>query len=175
VLCNPDLDLDKRVATATAGMSAAGKVASVIHRLDLDAGSALSEFEIAVFGAGGAGILTPDALDPPADPSAAADDVQDWPAGVVPMMVNVYGITPYQESLMGLLINPPESFTVEDVPGEGTVSYPNPSYIAGSYPATGFRMRMPGVDDASRNPLALPVAQDYSVVIPPDTLTFTVP
>jgi hypothetical protein len=174
VLCNPDLDVDKRVAIATAEVSAAGKVASVVHTLDFDAGSAVSAFELAIFGAGGAGILTPDELTPP-EPPAEAAATHDWASEVPSMWVNVYGVTPYADALMGLLLNPPENITVEDVPGEGTVTYPNPFYVAGSYPVTGFRAQMPGVIDADRNPLDLPVSDARSIVIPSDSLTFTVP
>jgi hypothetical protein len=91
------------------------------------------------------------------------------------LFVNLYGRNVYSENIMGLLLNPPQTITVEDVPGEGTVTYPNPEYVAGSYPVTGFRVAMPGVDDADRNPIELPIDQSYQVLIPSDTLTFTIP
>jgi hypothetical protein len=94
---------------------------------------------------------------------------------VPPLYVNTYGITPYNDNLMGLLLNPPESIYVEDIPSVGSASFPNPSYVAGSYPVNGFRVRMPGVDDADRNPINKPVAESYAVAIPSDTLTFTIP
>jgi hypothetical protein len=76
---------------------------------------------------------------------------------------------------MGLLINPPETITFEDVPGEGTVTYDNPYYVDGDgYPVTGFRVRMPGVDDADRDPIEKPTIASYQIIIPSDTLTFTV-
>lgn len=174
ILCNPDLDLDKKVAIATAMVSAAGKVASVTHVLDFAAGSAISEFELAIFGAGGAGIITPDTLAPP-DPPAEAAETQDWPGDIPPLYVNTYGVTAYSENLMGLLLNPPESIFVEDIPGVGSQSIPNPYYVAGSYPVTGFRVRMPGVDDVDRNPIDKPVSASYSIIVPADTMTFTVP
>jgi alpha-tubulin suppressor-like RCC1 family protein len=174
VLCNPALDLDKRVTISTADMSASGKVAAVTHTLDFASGSAISEFSIACFGAGGAGIITPDTLDPPAAPAAAAA-THDWAAETPSLFVQTYGVTAYSDSLMGLLLNPPETIFVEDVPDIGSKSYPNPYYVAGSYPVTGFRVQMPGVDDADRNPLDKPVAGSYAILIPSDTLTFTVP
>jgi hypothetical protein len=174
VLCNPDLDLDKRVTIDTADVQASGKAASVTHLLDFDAGSAVTEFEIALSGIGGAGIITPDTLAPPTPPAEAVES-QAWGASIPSLTVNIYGVTPYQDGLMGLLINPPESITVDDVPGEGTVTYDNPYYVAGSYPVTGFRVAMPGVDDADRNPIAIPVEQSYQLLIPSDTLTFTIP
>ena len=177
VLCNPELDVDKRIAISTGSVTATGKVASVTHTLDIAAGSAISEFEIACFGVGGAGIITPDTLAPP-DPPAEAAEKQDWVGQFPLLMVNVYGQTPYQEALTGLLINPPQSITVDDVPtvdGPQTQSFPNPHYVAGAYPVSGFRVAMPGVDDADRNPLEKPVSGSYSLLIPADTLTFTVP
>jgi hypothetical protein len=174
VLCNPELDLDKRIAISTAEMNAAGKVASIIHMLDFDAGSAVSEFAIACFGAGGAGIITPDTLAPPDAPDEAAE-TQSWPGEVPPLWVNTYGVTPYSETLVGLLLNPPETISVENVPGVGNQSFPNPFYVAGSYPVTGFRVTMPGVDDADRNPIDKPVAESYAVAITPDPISFTIP
>lgn len=173
MLCNPDLDLDKKVAIATPSISAAGKVARVRHVFDIDAGSAVTEFEIAAFGVGGAGIITPDTLAAPAPPAAAVA-TQNWAADVPSMSVNTYGVTPYTDSLMGLLLNPPETITVENIPGVGSKSFPNPYYAPGSYPATGFRMQMPGVSDADRNPLDKAVASAYQIIIPSDTLTFIV-
>lgn len=175
ILCNPDLDLDKKVAISTAAVDAAGKVAKVVHTLDFSAGSAVSEFEIAIFGAGGAGIITPDTLAPPTPP-AEADETQDWPSAILALSVNTYGVTPYTDSLMGLILNPPESIFVENIPPGGTsASYPNPYYVAGSYPVTGFRVQMPGVIDADRNPIVKPVSASYSIIVPDDAMTFTVP
>ena len=175
VLCNPDLDVDKKVAIATAAVSAAGKVARVVHTLDFMVGSAVSEFDLAIFGSGGAGIITPDTLAPPAPPAEAAE-TQDWPASVPPLYVNTFGVTPYSDSIMGLLINPPETIMVENVPPDGGAqSFPNPFYVAGSYPVTGFRAQMPGVDDADRNPLEKLASASYSIIVPDDTMTFTVP
>jgi hypothetical protein len=118
--------------------------------------------------------ITPDTLEPPAEPEPAAA-TQDWPAGIPSLFVNTYGGTPYSDNLMGLLLNPPESIFVEDIPGVGSQSFPNTHWVAGSYPVTGFRVQMPGVDDADRNPLDKPVDASYSVIVPADTMTFTVP
>lgn len=174
VLCNPDIDLDKKIAIATTACTATGKVAQVEHVLDFASGSATTEFSIAISGIGGAGIITPDTLAPPTPPDEATA-TQDWTGGIPPLFVNTYGVTPYSDNLMGLLLNPPETVAVKDVPGEGTVSYPNPYYADGSYPVQGFRVRMPGVDDADRNPLSKPVVSSYQILVPADPLTFTVP
>ena len=175
VLCNPDLDLDKRVTIATTDMAVAGKVANVTHVLDFLSGSATTEFSIACFGAGGAGIITPSPLAPPSAPSSASA-TDNWSAGVPPLFVNVFGVTPYNDNLMGLLINPPATITVKNIPPDlKTQSFPNASYVAGSYPVTGFRVRMPGVSDADRNPITNVVSSSYQVLIPSDPFTFTVP
>ncbi len=174
VLCNPDLDLDKRIAIDTGQVQAEGKVAELRHVLDFEAGSALTEFSLAISGVGGAGLITPDALDPP-DPPEAANATQEWAGSTPSLWVNNYGVTPYTENLMGLLLNVPETITVQDVPGEGTVVYANPYYTAGSYPVEGFRVRMPGVDATDRNPIEKPVSHSYQIIVPEDTLSFTIP
>ncbi len=175
VICNPDIDLDKKIEIATADMAVSGKVAGVVHTLDFAAGSALTVFSIACFGTGGSGLITPDTLSP-TTPPAAAVATQDWPSAIPPLFVNTYGVTPYADGIMGLLLNPPESLTVDNVPPDGsTQSFPNPFYTAGSYPVTGFRVRMPGVDDADRNPIEKPVYGNYRILIPHDAITFTVP
>ena len=177
ILLNPDLDLDKRVSIATAGMNASGKVATLTHVMDFSEGSATTEFSIACFGLGGAGLITPSTLTPPVPPAPAVD-TQNWSVGIPPLFVNTFGVTPYSENLMGLVINPPETVFVHDVPGPNgpeSTSLPNPSYVAGSYPVQGFRLRMPGVDDANRNPVIKPVTSDYQLILPSDPITFTVP
>lgn len=176
-VCNPDLDLDKKVAISTTMRTASGKVARVLHSFDLQAGSAVTEFEIACFGVGGAGIITPDTLAAPSPP-AEAFETQAWLGQMPALSVNTYGVTPYQDTLMGLLLNTPETITVSDVPtvdGPKTLTYANPFYSAGEYPVTGFRMEMPGVVDADRNPIELAATGDYSIVVPTDTLTTTIP
>lgn len=176
--CDPSIDLDKTLRILTADIDASGKVRSVRHVFDMAAGSAITEFSLALFGAGGAGIITPDSLDPPPAPDPVTE-TQDWGAGVPSLLVNVYGVTPYSDSLMGLLLNPEQYYTVEDVPdglgGFSTISYTNPHYTAGSYPQTGFRVSMPGVDDADRTPTAIDIAQNYNVVLPANSLTISIP
>ena len=178
VLCNPDLDLNRRVVIAASAISAGGKVVRVAHLLDFATGSALSEFDIACFGVGGAGIITPDVLTAPSSPSPA-EETQDWLAESASLLVSVYGSTPYSENLMGLLANPPETLTVYDVPtpdGPKTQTFPNPSYVVGDgYPVTGFRIKMPGVSDADRNPVEKTSSGSYQIIVPSDPLTLTVP
>lgn len=174
ILCNPDLDLDKRVAIDTAQVSAAGKVALLVHVLDFESGSATTEFSLAISGVGGDGSSTPDVLAPP-PPRMFVDHSLDWVYEIPPLACHTYGVTAYDEGLMGLLLNPSEGILVEDIPYYGSINAANPFYVEGSYPVTGFRMQMPGVDDADRNPIDDPVAASYSIIVPTDTLTFTVP
>ena len=183
VLCDPEIDLTQKLAIATPQITASGKVARLVHTLDFQAGSAVTEFEIAIFGVGGAGILPPSSLAVPSPPSSAAAK-QNWSGEMPALVTATYGGTPYQPGLMGLLLNPPESISVEDVPIPDpqvpgntlyvTKTFPNPFYVAGSYPVTGFRVKLPGVDDIDRNPIASTVQGAYDLVIPTDVLTITV-
>lgn len=173
--CDPSIDLDKRVRIDMPHIVAEAKVAEIEHMLDLDAGAATTRFSIAPFGAGGAGIITPDTLAPPSAPAPAVE-TQDWAAQAPSLYVNVYGITPYSDALMGLILNPPESIVVENVPpGGDSQTFANPHYVAGSYPVQGFRVQMPGVDDADRNPIEKPASATYGIVIPVDPFTISQP
>ena len=178
VPCDPRIDLDKRIRILDDDMDAAGKVRRVVHVMDMETGSATTEFSIAIFGAGGAGLITPDTLSAPAAPDPQ-NDTQSWPSEIPPLFVSVYGGTPYSENLMGLLMNPEHFYTVEDVPdglgGYATESYENPYWEDGSYPETGFRIRMPGVDDADRNPVDKQAESSYAIIIPADPFSFTAP
>ncbi len=175
-LCDPLLDLDKRVRIMTPEIDSSGKVSHIRHALDINQGSAVTEFSIAVFGAGGAGLITPSVMDAPAAtaPQIAA---QNWLEELPFLSVNVYGGTPYNDNLMGLLLNPQQFYTVEDVPdglgGFATESYENPFYVVGSYPSTGIRVEMPGVDETDRNPVSRNNVSVYDVVIPPETINLT--
>ena len=173
ILCNPDLDLDKRVAIDTAQISASGKVAQVVHVLDFAAGSAVSEFSLAISGAGGTASGA-DTLAPP-PPRLFVDSSLDWVYEIPPLSCHTFGVAAYDEGLMGLLLNPSEFILVEDIPAFGTINTANPFYTEGSYPVTGFRVQMPGVDDVDRDPVDDPVTASYSIIVPDDTLTFTVP
>lgn len=174
VVCNPYIDLDKRLAIDASSMQADGKVARVLHMLNIKAGSAITEFELAITGVAGAGIITPDTLEPP-EPPEEAEATQNWQGEVAALGVSCFGLTAYEDSLMGLLVNPLQYYTVEDVPEDGTISYENPFYTEGSYPETGFRFRMPGVVDADREPVTKPVAAEYKIIIDEDPLAFIVP
>lgn len=173
VPCDPSLDLTQRVRIEHAGLVAEGKIARLVHRLDLGSGRAVTEFQIACFGLGGTGLDTPDDLEPP-EPPPASEGSKSWLAQVANLTVAVHGTNVYSESICGLLANPPETITVEDAPSIGSVTYNNPAYVAGGFPETGFRVRMPGVDDADRDPITRSVEREYSVVVPLDPLQFTI-
>lgn len=69
--CLPVLDLPHTVSIAAQGVTAKGKIRRLVHRLDVDAGSAISEFELAICSAAGVGITH-------------ADDPINAPAGTTP-------------------------------------------------------------------------------------------
>lgn len=175
ILCNPDLDVDKHVAIDTAQLSASGKVAEVVHVLDFAAGSAVSEFSIGLFGAGGdAGEAPPPLVPPP--PRLMVDHSLDWVSAIPPLLCHTYGTgAEYSENMMGLLLNPPKGYYVEDTVYFYPLWSTNQFYVDGSYPVTGFRMMMPGVADADRNPIDDPISATYSIDVPAATLSIAVP
>lgn len=177
VICQPEIDTDKAIQISTSHVNAFGKVAQVRHVLNIDAGSAITEFSLAMFGASGSGLVTPDPLVPP-DPPAEATATHAWAYEVPQLTTAVSGGTPYQDSLMGWIVNPAPTITLHEVPdGSGgfkTETVPNPSYTSEIYPVSGFRASMPGVDDADRAPLEKAQASAYQIEIPLDAFSFTI-
>lgn len=70
VPCHAYIDVDKTITVNAGGVSAAGKVRRVVHTLDTDAGSAISDFDLAVCSIVGVGVTHPD--DPVAAPAGSA-------------------------------------------------------------------------------------------------------
>lgn len=170
--CNPMIDLNRRISVDAGGITASGKVFEVVHELDIDAGHAITEFTLACFGCGGTGIPSP-SPEPPEPPESTVDP-GEWAYDVPPLVTATYGGTPYQEGLMGLLLNPAKSISVEDIPPDGhSETFDNPWYVDGTYPVQGFRVRMPGVDDGLRNPVVKDVVTEIDVVVPSDTMYIT--
>lgn len=58
--CQPVLDLTHTVTIAGQGVAAKGKVRRLVHRFDVDAGGAVTEFELAICAAAGVGVTHPD-------------------------------------------------------------------------------------------------------------------
>lgn len=80
VPCNPVLDVDKTVAVDAGGVLAKGKVRRVVHRLDTDAGTAISEFWLAISSISGVGVTHPgDFVVAPAGTSAGTTNTLGAP------------------------------------------------------------------------------------------------
>lgn len=59
VPANPVIDLDKTIAIDAQGVTATGKVSRVVHRIDPAAGSAITEFRLAICSIAGVGVVHP--------------------------------------------------------------------------------------------------------------------
>lgn len=80
VPANPVLDVDKTVAIAAQGVAAKGKVRRVRHRLDPTAGTAISDFDLAICAIAGVGVAHPeDANTAPAGTSAGTTNTLEAP------------------------------------------------------------------------------------------------
>lgn len=171
----PELDVDRAVAIDIGLVEAQGKVAAVSHVLDIESGSAATRFSVAVSGIGAAGLVSETPIAPPVVDTEALLFAAVGEDDYTPPAYGTFraGETLYSDSLMGWLINPPQSITIVDVPVEGggttTKTVVNPWYTSSGYPVTGFRAQMPGVDDARRNPADTEVDQTYLVQVPEDT------
>lgn len=178
----PELDTHLALGIDIGIVQAQGKVASVTHTLDIDAGSAITAFSIAVSGIGAAGVVVETAIAAPAVDSA---QLLIDAAGADTYSVPIYGsyragLTPYNDNLMGWLVNPPKTITLTGVPvydangaqtGVTDKEIPNEYYTPNAYPVSGFRAQMPGVDDARRNPAQTDVTATYTVAVPENVFT----
>lgn len=176
VACLPEIDLTDAAGINAAGIVASGKVARLVHTLDPDAGTATTQITIALSGIAASGIITPSTLEPPEPPDLDATTGNDEWESRVPSTTNhlgaVTGAT-YSDDLMGYLVNAPEEFDITD--GDTVERVENTYYVAtAELPITGFRLRMPGVNDTHRNPVTLSTSAEYDIEIPEDTLTLTV-
>lgn len=178
--CLPELDLVHAVELDTGTLDCEGKVARLVHVLDLVSGAATTTVTVALSGIAAGGIVDETALAPPAVPdidAATGDD--DWVAAI-PHLASIHvGATdalsdPYSESLMGFLCNAPQRASYYNFTLDAWYSVTNADYNeALAYPSTGFRASMPGVADTHRNPLTLDQSADYDVDVPEDPLTLT--
>lgn len=83
VPCNPVLDVDKTVAIDAGGVLARGKVRRVRHRLDAEAGTAVSEFDLAICTIAGVGVThDADAVTAPAGTAAGTSNTLAAPTVV---------------------------------------------------------------------------------------------
>lgn len=60
VPAHADIDVDKTISVVAGGVSAKGKVKRVVHTLDLDGGSAISDFDLAICSVAGIGVTHPE-------------------------------------------------------------------------------------------------------------------
>lgn len=180
----PSLDLVHACRINTPTVQATGKVVRVMHIMDMDDGSALTEFSIAVSGHGAVGIEVTDtpvvAPDAPAGTETTAPDF-----AYLYLHVGAQADSEdYSDTMQGWIVNAPRAFNVTDQGGSsytydaetqkeqqqdysGTVS--NSSYIeAKAYPSEGFRLILPAVEDDQREPATIPGGSEYQVDIPED-------
>lgn len=170
--CRPEIDLDLRIAIDTDTLDATGKVSRVVHTLDIEAGTAITDFTLALSGIGAVGIADPDALVAPeeVDPGIEPDV---W---VTPDLTTcIPGTCAYNDNKSGLIINPPTTipFIKIDDPCtqvgsmSATVDPPN----GAAFPFSGFRVVLDGVDDEHRDAKIAQGGKTYDIAIPIDPLT----
>jgi alpha-tubulin suppressor-like RCC1 family protein len=175
VPCLPEIDLTHAVELDSASVSASGKVARIVHTIDLEVGRAETRITLALSGIASAGIVSPDVLDvPPAPDVDDATGEDPWSANIPALLTHVGAYNAnYSEDMMGFLINAPAAYLKTD--GADSESVTNAYYDeAYTFPSTGFRIQLPGVADTHRQPLEIEVAQSYAVEIPENPLTLEV-
>lgn len=173
--CRPEIDLDLRIAIDTDTLDAVGKVAHVVHTLDIEAGTAITDFTLALSGIGAVGLVDPDALVAPdeLDPGIAPDT---W---VTPDLTTcIPGTCAYNENKSGLIINPPSTIPfikIEDPCTQlGAMSAEVDPPNGAPFPFSGFRVVLDGVDDENRDSKIAEGGATYNISIPIDPLTQTV-
>jgi hypothetical protein len=194
----PELDRTKRVRIESPRGEAEGKVFSYQHSWDMNRGRFTTDFEIAVSRHGGVGI-TPPADTPSEAPAAPA--VPEVSTAVLDTLYDVPGLyigalasSPEEdENWTGWIVNVPPSFNVNDPgsdvprinpetqkterqrvndPYSGSTS--NPLYRADKeYKQTGFRVKLPAVEEEMRDAAAPVVKTEYTIPIVQDDFTLT--
>lgn len=174
VALQPTLDLPMAVMLDTARVAASGKLARVRHALDLSSGSATTELSIALFGARGTGIVTPDSIAAPTQPLDTIPP-QDWSAELPHLGTLIGGVDVYQPAFSGWLVNPPESVSMYAIVGgeREARTLSNPKYTPNPLPVSGFRITMPGVSDCNRNAAELRAESQLVMDIPQDMLVLS--
>jgi hypothetical protein len=163
---DPDVDLPHTLRVATARCAATGKVARVVHRLDLASGAATTEVQLAISGVGAAGL--PQYESPPTPPAVPAAPA---PSGNL--------LADATTTWVGQSFNTPGAGAPDDAVGYFTnVAYDhNSPYWPHLYDPTKpkydvrFVLQTPVIPDADRDNLTVPVARSYETSIPEDELT----
>jgi hypothetical protein len=194
----PELDLDKRLRIEKGDNAGEGKVISLEHSWDRSRGRAVTEFEIAITRHGAVGITPPDvspseappAPAVPAPSSAAFAALYDLPT----LHIGALADSPDEdEDWTGWIVNVPANYNVDD-PGSTEPSInpetqkterrlvndpyrggtANPLYRADkAYSQTGFRVRLPAVEDEARDAVEPTVAAAYTLAILQDDFNLT--
>lgn len=163
VAIRPDIDLDRRIEIDTPVLVTAGKVSRVAHRMDLQEGSAVTEFDVAISGFNAVGLQDddePDAPAAPADPTPEPGPAQL--AAEIGLYIGQTDTSPeYDDALM-------IGFTTNARAGAG---------FNGTAPAYPLAMSIgaPEIEAAVRDPITLSASATYAVAIPQDPLEVSVP
>jgi hypothetical protein len=186
--CSPLLDLTQTVQASGLGVSAIGKVRKFTHRMSIDTGEASTDVDLALSGSYATGIQpptsTPTAPTPPAPPSATAETIAGWNDLYASHFAAEFsvgqfaGMPPPNDAWTGWVVTvstlssgttPPRGdlivagFTIPGASGlEIQLAYD-----------TEFRVAVPGVDSAERDPTIPTAAAVFDVRIPDDALTMS--
>lgn len=156
VLLDPTLDLPQRLGVATDRLMCEGKLARVRHIIDGDAGSAVTECEIALSLAVATGLPEPIDVTPP-----------DHPAKPAPVAATAAALT-----VVGATVLHDGGASVPPAPGSGFRGNLAAAYALGGQAATSeFAVTTPEIPAADRDPLTLDADERVlDVAIPIDTL-----
>jgi hypothetical protein len=163
VAIRPDIDLDRRIEIDTPVLVTAGKVSRVAHRMDLQEGSAVTEFDVAISGFNAVGLQDddePDAPAAPTDPTPAPGSAQ-LAAEIGLYIGQTTASAPYDQDVM-------IGFTTNAKAG---ADY---DFSAPAYPLA-MSIGAPEIEAAVRDPITLTAAATYAVAIPQDPLEVPVP
>lgn len=156
VLLSAGIDLDKRINFDTAGLRAEGKVSRFTHSMDIDSGQADTEFEISISGFSFVGLQEDDPVEAPsapADPTPAPGS----PSYAVECGLWVGGTStaaPWDEAnMIGFSTNARQG--------------PDFDFDGERYPFA-MSIRSPVIESDVRDPITLPKAATYNVLIPQD-------
>jgi hypothetical protein len=189
----PELDLDKRVRIEKGENEGEGKVISVEHRWSQENGRAVTDFEIAITRHGAVGIMPPDDTpsEAPEAPAVPEISVSIWGSlyDAPELHIGAIADAPEEdENWTGWIVNVPASYNVDD-PGSSEPSInpetqkterrlvnnpyrggtANPLYRADkAYTKTGFRVKLPAVEDEMRDAAEPAVKTTYTIAIPQD-------
>jgi hypothetical protein len=194
----PEIDQSKRLRIEKGANEGEGKVISFEHSWDQEGGRAVTAFEIAITRHGAVGITPPvdtprEAPAAPAVPvisSSAFASLYDVPS----LHIGALTDSPDEdENWTGWIVNVPSSYNVDD-PGSTEPSInpetqkterklvndpyrggtANPLFRADkAYTNTGFRVRLPAVEDESRDAAEPVVKSTYTIAILQDDFTLT--